>query len=82
MKLSFEDKKSIYNLHLQGYGYRTIAAIFEVDDTSQHCNCRLFCIAILLRRHPELSRASFEHVVVDTVKVVSDIIFQNISFRR
>ena len=33
MKLSFEDKKSIYNLHLQGYGYHTIAAIFEVDDT-------------------------------------------------
>ena len=41
MKLSFEDKKSIYNLHLQGYGYRTIAAIFEVDDTSIEYICEL-----------------------------------------
>ena len=41
MKLSFEDKKSIYNLHLQGYGYRTIAAIFEVDDTSIEYICVL-----------------------------------------
>ena len=33
MKLSFEDKETIYKMHLQGYGYHSIAAIYNVHDT-------------------------------------------------
>ena len=41
MKLTFEDKKEIYNLYCQGYGYKLIARIYHVNrSTIQHI-CRL-----------------------------------------
>ena len=41
MKLTFEDKKEIYNLYCQGYGYKLIARIYHVNRTTIQRICRL-----------------------------------------
>ena len=41
MKLTFEDKKEIYNLYCQGYGYKLIARIYHVSRTTIQRICRL-----------------------------------------
>ena len=41
MKLTFEDKKTIYNMHHEGYGYKTIAIQYHISRSRVQYICQL-----------------------------------------
>jgi transposase InsO family protein/transposase-like protein len=59
MKLSFEDKKEIYKLHLKGYGSRRIAEIYQLNKNVVRNICQLadkHGVAILQHKSRKYSR--------------------------
>ena len=78
MKLKFEDKKEIYNLYCQGYGYKRIAHIYHVNrSTIQHI-CRLAAkhgLSVFLKgfthHSEEFKRIAIERVVCSRESIVS-----------
>ena len=78
MKLKFEDKKEIYDLYCQGYGYKRIAHIYHVSrSTIQHI-CRLAAkhglngfLKGYTHHSEEFKRIAIERVVCSRESIVS-----------
>jgi len=78
MKLKYEDKKEIYDLYCQGYGYKRIAHIYHVSrSTIQHI-CRLAAkhgLSVFLKgfthHSEEFKRIAIEQVVCSRESIVS-----------
>lgn len=69
MKLKFEDKKEIYNLYCQGYGYKRIAHIYHVNRSTIRYICRLAAkhgLNVFLKGYTHYSE-EFKRIAIERV---------------